>query len=191
MSKTETIQLTNFPTALGPMTLASSERGLLACSLPSENAARGERIVRQWLARRVPQAEVVEGLGRNRPYVAAAKDYLAGKLRRLDVPLDLRGTPFQKKVWSELRRVPYGSTISYAELARRAGHPRASRACGSANGSNPVPLFVPCHRTVASSGGLGGFGGGLPLKRKLLDLESRGAASSRGAARQRRGAVRS
>ena len=108
-------------------------------------------------------------------WIAAVREFLAGSRRDLsDVPLDLRGTDFQRAVWSALRRVPYGATISYGELAARAGRPGAARACGAANGSNPAPLFVPCHRTIGSSGALVGFGGGLPLKRRLLELE-RGA----------------
>ena len=174
MAATEIVHLTHFVTPLGPMTVASTAHGVVASSLPGD----GRDHVRRWLARRLPRAEVVEGTGRNAAVVSAVQAYLAGRRRDLDVPLDLRGTPFQKKVWSALRRVPYGETISYADLARRAGHPRAARACGSANGSNPVPLFVPCHRTIAADGTLGGFGGGLPLKRRLLALE-RGPESGR------------
>ncbi len=180
---TEIVHLTRFSTKLGPMSLASTERGIVACSLPG-----GDDNVPQVLARALPEARVVHGTGRNAPTVAAVRAYLSGRRATLDdVRLDLRGTAFQKKVWAALRRVPAGRTISYGELARRAGHPRAARACGSANGSNPVPLFVPCHRTIAADGSLGGFGGGLPLKRRLLDLEARGAragarAGTRGAA---------
>jgi O-6-methylguanine DNA methyltransferase len=170
----EEIHITTFETALGDMTLASTARGVVVNSLPGCDGRAVERTV----AKLIPAARIVRGTGRNRAAVSAVKAYLAGRSTKLDVPLDLRGTPFQKKVWTALRRVPYGKTISYAELARRAGHPRAARACGSANGANPVPLFVPCHRTLATGGGLGGFGGGLPLKRKLLALESGVAARS-------------
>jgi methylated-DNA-[protein]-cysteine S-methyltransferase len=81
------------------------------------------------------------------------------------------GTPFQRSVWQAILSIPRGATISYAELARRAGRPGAARAVGQAVGSNPIPLLIPCHRVVASDGGLGGFGGGLPMKRKLLRQE--------------------
>jgi methylated-DNA-[protein]-cysteine S-methyltransferase len=86
------------------------------------------------------------------------------------------GTPFQQKVWKELLKVPAGETISYAELARRIRKPKAMRAVGNAMGANPVPIIVPCHRVIASGGGLGGFGGGLTLKRLLLEAERKEAA---------------
>jgi O-6-methylguanine DNA methyltransferase len=170
--ESDVIHLTTFDTAMGEVSLASSESGVLACTLPGGSARELSRTV----ARLAPGAQTLKLVGRNRAAVSAVKAYLSGRRKDLDLPLDLRGTPFQKKVWAALRRVPFGKTISYADLARRAGHPRAARACGSANGANPVPLFVPCHRTLATGGGLGGFGGGLPLKRKLLDLEARGVA---------------
>jgi methylated-DNA-[protein]-cysteine S-methyltransferase len=81
------------------------------------------------------------------------------------------GTPFQKRVWDELLKIPYGETTTYGELARRLGTPNAARAVGAANGRNPIPVIVPCHRVIGSNGALTGFGGGLPTKRKLLDLE--------------------
>jgi methylated-DNA-[protein]-cysteine S-methyltransferase len=84
--------------------------------------------------------------------------------------MELDGTEFQKEVWAELSRIPYGETISYGELARRVGRPRGPRAVGQANGKNPIAIIVPCHRVVASNG-IGGYGGGLPLKRALLTLE--------------------
>ncbi len=88
-----------------------------------------------------------------------------------EVPLDLRGTPFQLQVWGELQKIPFGHTISYQEVARRLGKPGAARAVGRACGANPIPLIVPCHRVIASSGALGGFSSGLPRKRWLLEHE--------------------
>jgi methylated-DNA-[protein]-cysteine S-methyltransferase len=102
-------------------------------------------------------------------------EYLSGSRTKFDIPLDLRGSPFQLAVWAELQSIPYGQTISYAELAIRIGSPKAVRAVGAANGRNPVPILVPCHRVIASNGDLQGFGAGLDVKRALLDLE--GAAS--------------
>ena len=172
----ETVRVARFATALGPMSVAASGRGVVACSLPGGSLAGVAATVR----RRLPRARLLDDErdgGRDAAAAQlaraarAAREYLAGRRRSLAVPLDLQGTPFQLEVWSALRRVPYGSTVSYAELARRAGRPRAVRACGSANGANPAPLFVPCHRTIASDGTLGGFGGGLALKRRLLRLE--------------------
>lgn len=102
-------------------------------------------------------------------------EYFDGSRTTFDVPLAPEGTPFQQRVWTELARIPYGTTISYGELARRVGNPNASRAVGAANGKNPIPVIVPCHRVIGSSGRLTGFGGGLDAKRTLLELEARGA----------------
>jgi methylated-DNA-[protein]-cysteine S-methyltransferase len=100
-------------------------------------------------------------------------EYFRGERRAFDVAIDLtEGTAFQRAVWAELARIPYGATISYRELARRVGAPKAVRAVGSANGRNPVSILVPCHRVIAADGTLGGYGGGLATKRFLLDLES-------------------
>jgi O-6-methylguanine DNA methyltransferase len=99
------------------------------------------------------------------------EEYFAGRRKVFGLPLDLRGTEFQRSVWRELLGIPYGETRTYAEVARAIGSPRAVRAVGAANGANPVPIVVPCHRVVATGGGLGGYGGGLQMKRRLLELE--------------------
>ncbi len=104
--------------------------------------------------------------------VRQLEEYFSGKRREFDVPLDLRGTPFQLRVWEELRRISYGSTISYGELARRIGSPASVRAVGAANGRNPVSIIVPCHRVIGSNGSLTGYGGGLERKKVLLELEA-------------------
>jgi methylated-DNA-[protein]-cysteine S-methyltransferase len=101
------------------------------------------------------------------------RSYFAGKLENFDLALAPAGTPFQLEVWRRLCEIPYGETISYGELARRIGNPNASRAVGLANGSNPIPIVIPCHRVIGSNGQLTGYGGGLPLKEKLLALERR------------------
>lgn len=101
------------------------------------------------------------------------REYFAAKLTDFDLPLAPEGTLFQKKVWKALCHIPYGETISYGELARRIGNPQASRAVGLANGSNPIPIIIPCHRVIGSNGKLTGYGGGLPIKEKLLALEAR------------------
>jgi methylated-DNA-[protein]-cysteine S-methyltransferase len=98
--------------------------------------------------------------------------YFAGDLRTFDLPLDMEGTDFQKRVWNQLRNIPYGETCSYRQLAERIGAPSAVRAVGAANGRNPIPIIVPCHRVIGASGKLVGFGGGLEWKRMLLNLES-------------------
>jgi methylated-DNA-[protein]-cysteine S-methyltransferase len=103
--------------------------------------------------------------------------YFAGTLRRFELPLALVGTPFQLEAWSALAEVPFAATRSYAEQARRLGRPRAARAVGAANGRNPVPIVLPCHRLVGADGSLVGFGGGLHLKRLLLEHEARVASA--------------
>jgi methylated-DNA-[protein]-cysteine S-methyltransferase len=98
-------------------------------------------------------------------------DYFAGKRQCFDLPVAPRGTPFQQRVWREIAKVPYGATITYAELALRAGAPGSARAAGAATGRNPVAIVVPCHRIVGAGGALTGYAGGLPRKEKLLALE--------------------
>jgi methylated-DNA-[protein]-cysteine S-methyltransferase len=99
------------------------------------------------------------------------REYFAGNRKSFDLPLEITGTDFQKKVYAELLKIPYGEIISYKELARRVGNLNASRAVGGAVAKNPVSIIVPCHRVVGSNGRLTGFGGGLPMKKKLLELE--------------------
>lgn len=101
------------------------------------------------------------------------KEYFAGKRRKFTVPLAAEGTVFQKKAWSVLRKISYGKTMSYSEQAGRLGKQSAVRAVGSANGKNPIPIIVPCHRVVTKDGKLGGYAGGLSIKMKLLALEQR------------------
>ncbi|MEV6052865.1 methylated-DNA--[protein]-cysteine S-methyltransferase [Streptomyces sp. NPDC052107] len=113
------------------------------------------------------------------PCFAAAKEqlsaYFAGELKQFTLELALRGTSFQRGVWQELTRIPYGETRTYGQLAGSLGNPRASRAVGLANGKNPVGIIVPCHRVIGSDGSLTGYGGGLDRKRRLLDFERAGA----------------
>lgn len=113
-----------------------------------------------------PFPAVIEQLG----------EYFAGERTTFDLPLAAVGTPFQRAVWAALRRIPYGQTASYGQIAQRIGRPGAARAVGLANGANPIGIVVPCHRVVGSSGSLTGYGGGLGRKRFLLDLEKRRAA---------------
>ena len=103
--------------------------------------------------------------------VGQLDEYFAGKRRAFALPLAPNGTDFQRQVWDELTRIPYGAVASYSDVARRIGAPDAVRAVGAANGRNPLPVIVPCHRVIGADGSLTGFGGGLPLKRRLLALE--------------------
>jgi len=111
-----------------------------------------------------------ERLGRA---VEALQAYFSGAAMDIDVPLDPAGTDFQRQVWSALRSIPYGATCSYRELAGAIGRPRAVRAVGAANGANPIPIVIPCHRVIGADGSLTGYGGGLGRKRWLLELEAR------------------
>lgn len=99
--------------------------------------------------------------------------YLAGELKEFSLPLAPRGTDFQHKVWEALRRIPYGETASYKDIAEEVGRPRAFRAVGMANNHNPIPIIIPCHRVIGSDGSLVGYGGGLDLKQRLLNLEKK------------------
>ncbi|MGH8279941.1 MAG: methylated-DNA--[protein]-cysteine S-methyltransferase [Gammaproteobacteria bacterium] len=107
-----------------------------------------------------------------RAAIQELKEYFAGERKSFDLPLAPEGTEFQLKVWRLLQRIPYGGTWSYGQLARRVGNPKAARAVGAANGQNPLPIVVPCHRVIGANGSLTGFGGGLDIKQQLLELES-------------------
>lgn len=103
--------------------------------------------------------------------VAELEEYFAGNRRHFSVDIQPQGTDFQLRIWRALQKVPYGKTVSYGELAKRVGNPNASRAVGAANGANPIPIIIPCHRVIGASGNLTGFGGGLAVKQFLLELE--------------------
>jgi len=109
----------------------------------------------------------------NNKYAEQLEEYFAGTRKSFDLPLIFVGTPFQKNVWEYLQQIPYGKTQSYQQVAEGIGHPHSSRAVGNALHVNPIPLIIPCHRVIRSDGGLGGFGGGIEIKRKLLDFEKR------------------
>jgi methylated-DNA-[protein]-cysteine S-methyltransferase len=108
-----------------------------------------------------------------RQVAAELGEYFAGTRSRFTFPLAPAGTEFERRVWDALQRIPYGETQTYGAIAHRLGSPHAARAVGSANHKNPIPIVIPCHRVVRTGGGLGGYGGGLELKRRLLDLETR------------------
>lgn len=156
---------TTVPSPIGPLTLVAVD-GTLAGLYMDEQ-------------RHAPPSD---RYGEHDPAAFAAVEaqlaaYFAGALTRFEVPLRLVGTPFQQEVWAALLEIPYGTTVSYRELAARIGRPAACRAVGLANGRNPVSIVVPCHRVVGADGGLTGYGGGLDRKSQLLALERRGAAA--------------
>lgn len=164
---TTTIARTTVDTSLGTFLLARTPRGLCFLGLRPEGA-REE--LEQWRDRWEPDAEIADDPEALADEVRQLQEYARGERRQFDLALDLRGTKFQLEVWRALREIPYGATRTYGQLAERVGNAEASRAVGAANGANPVAIVVPCHRVVAT-GGLGGYGGGLELKRKLLELE--------------------
>ncbi|PJI88559.1 methylated-DNA--[protein]-cysteine S-methyltransferase [Sphingomonas koreensis] len=147
---------------VGTLRLVASDTGLVAILWPNERPGR------------VPLGPTVEDAGH--PILARAAmqvdGYFAGTLRAFDVPLDFRGTDFQRSVWQALLTIPFGETRSYAQIADQIGRPTASRAVGAANGRNPVSIIAPCHRVIGANGALTGFAGGLEAKRLLLDLEA-------------------
>lgn len=152
---------TRIESPVGPLTLVGKEDGLREINFPrSGRPAPVDPSCRQNAS---AFTETIRQL----------RAYFAGELEDFDLPLAPKGTPFQQKVWAELCKIRYGETISYGELARRIGNPNASRAVGLANGSNPIPIVIPCHRVIGANGNLTGYGGGLQIKEKLLALEKR------------------
>ncbi len=120
-----------------------------------------------------PDPQWIEDVEPLRETICQLRAYFAKELESFNLALAPKGTQFQLGVWNRLSEIPYGETISYGELARRVGNPNASRAVGLANGSNPIPIVIPCHRVIGANGKLTGYGGGLPIKEKLLALERR------------------
>jgi methylated-DNA-[protein]-cysteine S-methyltransferase len=161
------IAYTTADSPFGPLLLAQTRRGLVRVGLPNQDA---DGLLEELAERLSPRVlEVPAELDDVRRELDL---YFAGKLDRFDLPLDWRlSGGFRQRVLRAINQIPYGQTRSYTEMARRAGSERAVRAAGSACGSNPIPLVVPCHRVLRTSGALGGYGGGLPMKQALLDLE--------------------
>jgi O-6-methylguanine DNA methyltransferase len=168
----ETLHSTIFESPVGPLFLAASAKGLVALEfdarLPGQQTIRpNPRDLRQEKA----GFAFEESVDTMRSYIGELEQYFAGKRREFSFPLDLRGTDFQIACWHALVAIPYGETRSYADIARAVGKPKAFRAAGMANNRNPIAIVVPCHRVIASDGTLCGYGGGLDVKRKLLELE--------------------
>ncbi len=145
---------------VGPLLLAGNRDALHVLSFGA--GSRPREVAPAWVA---DTTGVLSGVRRE------LDAYFAGRLKTFSTPLAFAGTPFQNQVWRELCRIPYGETISYLELANRIRNPKAVRAVGMANGANPIAIIVPCHRVIGSDGSLTGFGGGIPTKRALLELE--------------------
>ena len=176
----EAVRFTTVRTALGWMLVAATRRGICAAELGDDRAALVAR-----LHARLPEATLVEDAGTLRTWAARIAAFVASPDHALDLPLDLRGTAFQARVWRALRRIPPGATRSYAEIARALGRPTAVRAVAQACAGNRVAILVPCHRVVRSDGAPGGYRWGAERKRALLEREAAGAAKSESARRRR------
>ena len=173
------ILYTHISSLVGPIWIAATETGLCAIQLGEVDPDRfftwlrkhiGPDPVRKW-------GQQAEAESEDAPSISLAsatmqlQEYFAGTRRDFALPLDTRGTPFQKAVWAAVRRIPYGTTATYGQIAGMIGHPRAARAVGRANGANPLPIVIPCHRVVGTNGSLVGYGAGLHIKATLLRLE--------------------
>jgi O-6-methylguanine DNA methyltransferase len=168
----EILHCTSTSSAIGPLFLAASSHGLVA--LEFDTRLPGQQSIRpnpRHLREETKDFRFEESLRAMRPYLVQLDEYFAGSRREFTFRLDLRGTDFQMACWRALVAIPYGETRSYADIARAVGKPNAFRAVGMANNRNPVAIVVPCHRVIASDGTLCGYGGGLDVKRKLLELE--------------------
>jgi methylated-DNA-[protein]-cysteine S-methyltransferase len=154
-------------TAWGWVGMASSSGGLLALTLPEPTQEKALKpLLERWGEKQLHDDPRLDGLKRK------LQQYFDGQRVLFDEPLDLReATAFQRRVWTAVRDIPYGETRSYGQIARQAGSPGAARAVGQAMAANPMPIVVPCHRVIGSAGDLRGFGGGLDLKRRLLEME--------------------
>jgi AraC family transcriptional regulator of adaptative response/methylated-DNA-[protein]-cysteine methyltransferase len=158
----ETIRWTTFDSPLGSMMIAATSKGICRLTFDDSEAS---------LKRLFPKATIVNDDGALRDLVEGALKAIEQPLAMPDLPIDVAGTAFQEAVWRELRKIPAGETRSYAEIAAAIGHPKAVRAVGSANGDNHICVLIPCHRVIRSDGSLGGYGGGIDRKKKLLAAE--------------------
>ena len=158
-----TTYLATMASPLGELTLLSDGTALTGLYMPSSKGGRRDKPTE------------VRDAAPLQPVIEQLEEYFAGDRRDFDLPLAPAGTPFQRQVWSALEEIPYGQTRSYRAIAERIGSPKAVRAVGLANGRNPISIVVPCHRVVGADGSLTGYGGGLPNKQLLLDLEQRTA----------------
>jgi len=155
----ESIYFTRTASPVGPLLLALSARGLLKLEFDHGQPAEGDHQTWQ---------ESADALT---PWLCELNEYFASYRQNFSLPLDLRGTDFQLQCWRALLDIPYGETRTYRDIAQAIAHPHAFRAVGMSNNRNPIAIVVPCHRVIASDGSLCGYGGGLDIKRKLLDLE--------------------
>jgi methylated-DNA-[protein]-cysteine S-methyltransferase len=167
ISVQEVIHTASIESVFGSIRIASSDRGAAYIGFPLSN---GRGFV-GWLQRYAPGSKPQPNLDANRDFSNQVLEFIDGKRKAFGLPVDLRATPFQHRIFKIVCEIPYGETLSYAEVASRAGDPKASRAVGTALGANPLPLVIPCHRVVGSNGKLQGYAGGPSLKARLLAAE--------------------
>ncbi|RDK01937.1 bifunctional DNA-binding transcriptional regulator/O6-methylguanine-DNA methyltransferase Ada [Paraburkholderia lacunae] len=180
-----TVRYASAPTSLGFVLVAATDKGICKIGFGDAAAALADELRSEFA-----NAELVEDPARLAPFIAQVEAYLHGTRQRFDLPLDIAATAFRQRVWDALRRIPYGETRSYSEIAEAVGSPRAVRAVASACATNPVALAIPCHRVVQKSGALAGYRWGLPRKAALLDNEAQHAHDEHDAAgRERKTAV--
>ena len=161
----ESIYYAHFKVPTGYFWVASSNKGIVQASIH-----KSKEVFVEILKKRI-KGTPIYALEKFAEVEKQVKEYFEGKRKTFSFTFDLRGTEFQMAVWREIANIPLGHLTSYSNLAKAAGSPKAVRAAGSATGANPIGLLIPCHRVIRSDGGLGGFGGGLPLKRQLLENE--------------------
>lgn len=158
---------TSFDSRIGHIYIASTERGLCKVSIPKET----KKDFFKWLENHFEIDAVNDNKSRNKEYIDQINRYLNGKLVEFTFPIDFIGTPFQLRVWKKLIQIPYGTTTTYSQLAKRVGVPKGFQAVGRANGANPLPIIIPCHRVIGSDGSLIGYSSGVKTKEFLLRLE--------------------
>lgn len=169
MSTQSMISFDEMESPLGTLTILATDVGV--CSIFFGTMETNGPAIKAWLKKNGIKGKLVHNEAKLKKVTDELQEYFAGKRFSFNVPLDLFGTAFQKKVWQELLKIEYGTTVSYKEIAKRIGAPKAVRAIGGANNQNPIPIIIPCHRVIGSNGAMVGYGGGLDKKQCLLQLE--------------------
>lgn len=164
----EVLSATRFDSPIGSLRIVSSEKGLVYVELPHENGRGFEG----WKQTHATAAKVVNRRASQDDAVDQLLEYTAGERHEFSLELDIRATAFQTEVYKHVAQIGYGETVSYSDIANAMENPKAVRAVGAANGANPIPLIIPCHRVIARGGALQGYAGGLDLKARLLAMES-------------------
>jgi len=161
------VYCTSFDSRIGRIYVASTDRGVCKLSVPKES----RKDFFEWLKKHFDLEMVADNRARNKEVIDQLTRYFNGRLAKFTCPVDLMGTPFQTRVWRELAKIPYGTTITYKHLAKRVQVPKAFQAVGRANGANPLPIIIPCHRVIGSDGSLVGYAYSVKTKEFLLRLE--------------------